>query len=267
MTNYTQTSNLPEPPPPPPGGGAPDGSPGAADPPRLPFWRRGSRRPTAPPPPIWELPELDPPGLWTRLKQRADHWLSQSIAPRGTDARTPNESARPAAPTSGQEPRPARANVRREDTAVVRPPAVGAFAERPPARQPTAASDPAEDSEDAASPPISAAVLESAYEDVRQGRIGDPATIRAIADRLARITPDAAMSDDLAFDPRDAVRALRQRASEIAQARGLDDSGDDEQDRASGSSPARGSDTNAPRTAPRRPAPQIERDENITRGG
>ena len=207
---------------------APDSPPPPSsgdNPSRTPFWRLGprERHTPEPRPPVWELPE--PPSLLTHLKQQLDRWLPGWR--------------------------------RREDTVRLAPPS-GADGVPPVASEHADPSERAQAQPPDASASISIAVLENAYEAVRQGRVTDPDTIRQIAQRFSLIEPDADTGEDMSFDPQEAGRALRQRAEQITLERGLDT----EPDSGPG---ARGGQSNAPR-APH-PPQQIARDDNVTRGG
>lgn len=103
---------------------------------------------------------------------------------------------------------------------------------------------------------LSPEVLATAYEAVREGRIGDPTTIRQIADRFADLASATEPDIELAFDPESAARILRQRAEELALAQG--DAPEDATTEAE----------QPPPEAPHRaPPPHVERDENVTSGG
>jgi hypothetical protein len=103
---------------------------------------------------------------------------------------------------------------------------------------------------------LSPEVLATAYEAVREGRIGDPATIRQIADRFAGLAATTESDNELAFDPESAARILRQRAEELALALG------DAPEEA-----ATEVEQPPPEASHRAPTPRLERDENVTSGG
>ncbi len=107
-----------------------------------------------------------------------------------------------------------------------------------------------------AAPQLSPEVLATAYEAVREGRIGDPTTIRQIADRFADLASATEPDTELAFDPESAARILRQRAEELVLAQG--DAPEDATTEAE----------QPPPEAPHRASPpHVERDENVTSGG
>jgi hypothetical protein len=98
-------------------------------------------------------------------------------------------------------------------------------------------------------------VLEMMYETVREGRITEPATIRAIADAFEDLAARAGDDPDATegIDAEAAARVLRQHADELA-LRG-------------GPAPSGETTGQSPRAARRPTPPHVERDENLTAGG
>lgn len=103
-----------------------------------------------------------------------------------------------------------------------------------------------------AAPALAPAVLASAYEAVREGRISDPATVRQIADAFEQLAAATDPDAELDLDPRGAANNLRQRAQELTPTRGYDAELAPE----------------PPHRSAQRPTPRrVERDENLTAGG
>jgi SPFH domain / Band 7 family len=108
---------------------------------------------------------------------------------------------------------------------------------------------------EASTPAVSSAVLASAYEAVREGRVSDPATIRQIAERFTDLAANSESESDLEFDPAAAARILHQRAEELALATG--EAREDTTPLAE----------QGPSAEPHHAPPRVERDENVTSGG
>lgn len=104
----------------------------------------------------------------------------------------------------------------------------------------------------------SPAVLAAMYDEIREGHISDPQTVRGIAEAFGHFAQDGDADPDFAMDAGEAARALMAYAQELANQHGLS---------ASPAPDDQGDSSATPPVAQRGAIHQVERDENLTAGG